>query len=80
MNEKEALELMKKNIDNESLQKHCIAVGVVMKYLAYNLKEDENKWCIAGLLHDIDYVQTAQDPEKHGLIGAEILIKEGLPD
>jgi predicted hydrolase (HD superfamily) len=36
-------------------------------------------WALVGLLHDIDYEETKNKPEKHSLVGAEILEKEGFP-
>jgi len=75
----EALKLMKKHIINKNLQKHCLATEVVMKYLARHFGEDEGKWALAGLLHDIDYEQTADDPKRHSLIGAGMLEEIGLP-
>ena len=44
-----------------------------MKDLALYFKEDIDKWGLAGLLHDIDYDKTADDPSKHSIVGAEIL-------
>jgi len=41
---------------------------------------DEDKWAMAGLVHDIDYDQTANDPHKHSLIGAEFLKDLGFDD
>lgn len=73
MNRKEALNLVQEKIKTENLIKHCLAVEAVMKAMARHLKEDEEKWGLAGLLHDIDYEQTKHDPAKHSLVGAEIL-------
>jgi putative nucleotidyltransferase with HDIG domain len=47
-----------------------------MRDLASHLKADPEMWGIVGLVHDIDYDQTANDPAMHGVRGAEIL--EGL--
>ena len=44
-----------------------------MKDLAFYFKEDIDKWGLAGLLHDIDYDETADDPSRHSVVGAEIL-------
>ncbi len=76
----EAVELLNKYIENENLKKHCFATQVSMEYLARKLGEDEKKWSIAGLLHDIDYTETFNNPEQHGLVGSEILEKLGLPE
>lgn len=78
LNREEAYKLVKKNIKQRNLVKHCLAVEAVMKGLANYFNKDEEKWALAGLLHDIDYEQTADDPEKHSIIGAEMLDKIGL--
>ena len=71
----------KKNRIGES----CLAVEAIMKGLAAELNRrsggnefDEEKWAATGLVHDIDYRETENDPGKHGLIGAELLNKLGF--
>jgi putative nucleotidyltransferase with HDIG domain len=78
MNRDEALQLVKEKIKNENLVKHCLAVGACMQGLARYFEESEEHWALAGLLHDIDYEETKDSPEKHSLVGAEILEKMGL--
>ncbi len=78
MNREEALQLVKEKIKNENLIKHCLAVEACMRALAEKFGESSEKWALAGLLHDIDYEETKDNPEKHSLIGAEILEKLGL--
>lgn len=73
MEREQALEELKGRLKNENLIKHSLAVEAIMKELAFYFKEDIDKWGIAGLLHDIDYDKTADDPSKHSLVGAEIL-------
>lgn len=80
MKREEALNLMKENIKQKNLRKHCLAVEAVMTELADYFEKDEHKWRLAGLLHDIDYEDTADKPEKHSLIGAEILEEMGMED
>lgn len=49
----------------ESLRKHARAVEVVMRKAAHKYgggEGDEEKWAVAGLLHDADYEQW---PEEH---------------
>jgi len=55
MTHQEALELLKEKIKNQNLIKHCLAVEACMRALARRFGEDEEKWALAGLLHDIDY-------------------------
>jgi predicted hydrolase (HD superfamily) len=67
MNEKiptreEALELLKTYNKTESLRKHALAVEGVMRYFARKRNEDEEKWGIIGLIHDLDYEQY---PDQH---------------
>lgn len=71
---------LKNRVKNKNLIKHMLATETVMKALAERLKEDVEKWGITGLLHDIDYEETKDKPEKHSLIGAEILENMGLPE
>lgn len=73
-----ALELVKNNIKSENLIKHCLAVETVMRELACYFNEDEEKWAITGLLHDIDYEETKDNPEQHSLVGGEMLKKYDL--
>ncbi|HET6461039.1 MAG TPA: HDIG domain-containing protein [Syntrophales bacterium] len=46
--------LLRKYIKNERMLYHCYATEAVMKALARRLGKDEEKWGIAGLLHDLD--------------------------
>jgi len=73
MHRQEALELLRQHLQNENLVKHCIAVGAIMKGLANRFGEDEELWETIGILHDIDYEETKNDHERHGLISVEIL-------
>jgi len=76
----EAYELLTGYLTTKNLINHSLAVEAVMRRLARHFGEDEELWGLAGLLHDIDYDRTKDDPEKHSLIGAEILQEKGLPE
>lgn len=78
MNRQQALELVKQNIQNQNLIKHCLAVEAIMWALADYFNEDQEKWALAGLLHDIDYEKTKDDPGQHSLVGAKILEDLGI--
>ena len=78
MNREEALKLVQERIKNQNLIKHSLAVEVCMKELASYFKEDESKWVLSGLLHDIDYEETKDDPDLHSLKGAEFLESLGV--
>ena len=78
MDREKALELLKKNIQNKNLVKHCLAVEAAMKRLAEHFNGDEEQWGLAGLLHDIDYEKTKADPSLHSKIGSEMLENLGI--
>jgi len=50
-----------------------------MRGLARRLDENEELWGIAGLLHDLDYDYTKDEPEKHGYVTLELLKDEDVP-
>lgn len=72
----EALTLLKKYNKIEGLIKHALAVEAVMRYYARKLGQDEEKWGVIGLVHDLDYEQF---PEQHCHKTEEILISENWP-
>ncbi len=78
MNREEALKIVKQNISSQNLIKHSLAVEAIMRALARHFAENEEKWGLAGLLHDIDYEKTKDDPSKHSLLGAQILEELGI--
>jgi len=73
----EAYALLSKYNKSESLLKHALAVEGVMRYCARKRGEDEEKWGIIGLVHDLDYEQF---PEEHCRKSEEILKESGWPD
>ena len=73
-----ALALLRERNSNESLVKHGIAVGAATRAYARSYGEDENKWQITGLLHDVDYEQHPTI-EEHGKVGAQWLEEAGYP-
>ncbi len=80
MSKEEAILLLKEKIKSKNLISHSLAVGAVMGKLADYFNQDKEKWEICGLLHDIDYEETKESPEKHSLVGSEMLKKIGLDE
>jgi len=78
MKREKALELLKDNLSQENLLKHSYAVEAAMKEFAQHFDKDIEKWAVAGLLHDIDYEYTKNDPEMHGFKAEKILKKSEL--
>jgi putative nucleotidyltransferase with HDIG domain len=51
----DALALMESWTESESLRKHMLAVEAAMRAYARHYGEDEERWGLAGLMHDFDY-------------------------
>ncbi|HPU00367.1 MAG: HDIG domain-containing protein [Firmicutes bacterium] len=79
MDRQEALRLVNQEVKTRNLVKHMLAAEAVMRRLARELGQDEELWGLAGLLHDLDYDKTVDQPERHGLLGAQILEEKGMP-
>ena len=73
----ETLNLLKQYNKNKSLIKHALAVEGVMRYMARKRGEDEEKWGVIGLIHDLDYEQF---PDQHCKKTEEILRENDWPD
>jgi len=73
----EAYKLLTEYNKSESLIKHALAVEGVMRYFAQKRGEDEEKWGIIGLIHDLDYEQF---PEEHCHKTGEILKENSWPE
>ncbi|GAH44813.1 unnamed protein product [marine sediment metagenome] len=78
MTREEGFNLLKQNLQNQNLIKHCLAVEAIMLALARHFDGDEEKWGLTGLLHDIDYEKTKGDPSQHSLVGAKMLEDSGI--
>jgi putative nucleotidyltransferase with HDIG domain len=73
----EAFDLLRRYTENDSLIKHALAVEAVMRRFARLAGEDEEKWGIIGLIHDLDY---DKHPEEHCTITEKILREEDWPE
>jgi putative nucleotidyltransferase with HDIG domain len=80
MDRTQAYQELTARLANRNLIKHSLAVEAIMRELAEHFKEDVDKWGAAGLLHDIDYDKTANDPARHSILGAEILENLGIDE
>jgi len=75
-----AWELLCEWTASDSLRKHALAVEASMRAYARIWGEDEERYAITGLVHDLDY-ERFPDPETgHPRIGLEELRKRGYPD
>jgi len=72
-----ALALLKEFNQSESLIKHALAVEAVMRRFARQRGQDEEKWGIVGLVHDLDYEKF---PDQHCRKTEEILRERRWPE
>ena len=79
MNREQTLEFLSHHVKTEMLMKHLFSVEASMRGYARKFQEDEDRWAIAGLLHDFDW-EICPTPEDHPNFGAEILREHGYPD
>ena|SRR5687767_4015027 len=79
-----ALALMHEYTASESLRKHMLSVEGAMRAYARKFGEDEERWGLAGLLHDFDYERFPNEAhsatEEHPAAGVAILRERGYPD
>jgi putative nucleotidyltransferase with HDIG domain len=75
-----ALDIVRKHAEKDITVRHLISVEGVMRALAEHFGEDEARWGLAGLFHDLDQDQTHDTPERHGHQSVEWLRAEGFGD
>jgi len=90
MSRNEAYKLLTKYLKNKNLIKHSLAAEASMRALYRHLipkkeqkPDEEEKWGITGLLHDIDYevAQETNQLNKHGMLlfeKPEVLLPEDI--
>src|SRR6478672_9762778 len=80
----DALALMHEYTASDSLRKHMLSVEAAMRAYARKFGEDEERWGIAGLLHDFDYEKypnEAHSPTaEHPAEGVRVLRSKGYPE
>ena len=78
MNREQSWELLCTWTESDSLRKHMLAVEAAMRAYARRFGEDEEKWGITGLLHDMDY-EKHPTPDEHPMVGVRELESRGYP-
>ena len=79
MDREGTLELLREFVKTEVLMKHLLAVEAAVQAYARKYGGDEERWGIAGLLHDFDW-EIVPTPEEHPTCGANILRDRGYPE
>ena len=55
MSRDSTIEFLRRHVKTEMLMKHLYTVEAAMRGYARRYGEDEDRWGIAGLLHDFDW-------------------------
>jgi len=79
VNREESWELLREWTEGDSLLKHMLAVEAAMRAYARKFGEDEERWGITGLLHDMDY-EKHPTPAEHPTVGVAELERRGYPE
>jgi len=76
----QADELVEQYIKEPMTKLHLLESEAIMRGLAKYLDEDQEKWGIIGLLHDIDWDLTKNKHERHCIKAQELLRQAGASD
>lgn len=79
MTRDQAWDIVCEYVQNTNLRKHMLAVEAAMAAYANKYEEDEQRWRIAGLLHDFDW-EIHPTLEEHPQKGADILREKGVDE
>ncbi len=79
MNREQAYQLMCAWTVSDSLRKHMLAVEAAMRFYARKFGENEERWAIVGLLHDMDY-EKHPSKEEHPYQTVKLLREMGEPE
>ncbi len=75
-----ALALLVSQNPERHLVCHALETEAIMAAMARALGEDAALWGTTGLLHDLDYPMTKDDPSRHGLECAALLADKLPPE
>jgi putative nucleotidyltransferase with HDIG domain len=80
MDIEEARALARTKTEKDTTYRHLVSVEGVMRALARRLGEDQDRWALTGLFHDLDQDQTGGDEERHARMAAEWLREAGVDE
>ena len=79
MERDQTIDFLRRHVKTEMLMKHLLTVEASMRGYARKYGGDEERWAIAGLLHDFDW-EICPTPEDHPIYGSKILQEHGYPE
>ena len=75
----EAWDLFCEWTESDSLRKHVLGVEAAMRAYARKFGEDEARWAVTGIVHDLDYERYPDLETGHPRIALEELEAKGYP-
>jgi putative nucleotidyltransferase with HDIG domain len=66
--------------ESDSLRKHVLGVEAAMRAYARRFGEDEERWAVTGIVHDLDYERYPDPDTGHPRMALEELRGRGYPD
>jgi len=80
MERADAIALCRERCLKETTVRHLISVEGVMRALARRFDEDEDRWALTGLFHDLDQDHTGDEPGEHARLAAGWLREAGVEE
>ena len=80
MKRDDAIALCRERCLKETTVRHLISVEGVMRALARRFGEDEDRWALTGLFHDLDQDHTGDEPGDHARLAAGWLREAGVEE
>src|SRR5829696_2856296 len=65
--------------ESDSLRKHVLGVEAAMRAYARRFEEDEERWAVAGIVHDLDYERYPDLETGHPRMALRELEEKGYP-
>ena len=65
--------------ESDSLRKHVLGVEAAMRAYARRFGEDEEKWAVTGIVHDLDYERHPDLETGHPRMALKELEEKGYP-
>jgi predicted hydrolase (HD superfamily) len=66
--------------ESDSLRKHVLGVEAAMRAYARRFDEDEERWAVTGIVHDLDYERFPDPDTGHPRMAIEELRGRGYPE
>lgn len=79
MDRSTAFALVRSRLGDGPTLAHCRACEACLRDLALRLGHDPDLWGLAGLTHDLDLDECADDMTRHAEVGARVLEAAGAP-